>query len=139
MSPKKEGIRPSQTKEHVVEETSLQNAPIIQEPLPILPMVRHQRSGSRSRLRLASRLTRKMAAVIANMRVISRQMPQCEATIPVEGSWANASRGQASIFDRLGPTRDREGRPPNLPAQIGRPPVFSYRPNLEIGRKDKIH
>ncbi|CAA3030708.1 Hypothetical predicted protein [Olea europaea subsp. europaea] len=73
MSPKKKGITPSQTKEHVGEETSSQNAPVIQEPLPTTPVVRHQRSGSRNRPRLAARLIREMAVITANMRAISRQ------------------------------------------------------------------
>ncbi|CAA3016136.1 Hypothetical predicted protein [Olea europaea subsp. europaea] len=75
MSPKKERITPSRTKEHIGKETSSPNAPVIQEPLPTAPMVCHQESDSRSRHRLATRLTREMAAVTASMRAISRRMP----------------------------------------------------------------
>ncbi|CAA2984203.1 Hypothetical predicted protein [Olea europaea subsp. europaea] len=35
-----------------------------------------------------------------------------EAAIPIESSRANTPRGQASVFDRLGHIRDREGRAP---------------------------
>ncbi|CAA3018811.1 Hypothetical predicted protein [Olea europaea subsp. europaea] len=53
-----------------------------------------------------------------------------EVAVPVESSQANAPRGQASVFNRLGPTRDREGRSSNPSAQIGRPPISSNRPHL---------
>ncbi|CAA2981336.1 Hypothetical predicted protein [Olea europaea subsp. europaea] len=156
MSPNKEEIMPSRTKEHFCEEISSQNAPIIQEPLPTAPVVRHQRSGSRSRPKLAARLTSEMTVVTANMRAISRQkagmhkLLKCmqiqlirssqneevvpleigESAVPVESSRANALRGQASVFNRLGHTRDGEGRPPIPPFQIGRPPIFSNRPHM---------
>ncbi|CAA2966223.1 Hypothetical predicted protein [Olea europaea subsp. europaea] len=53
-----------------------------------------------------------------------------EAAIPVENSLANAPRGQASVFDRLGPARDREGWPSNPPAQTGQLLVSSNIPHL---------
>ncbi|CAA2993182.1 Hypothetical predicted protein [Olea europaea subsp. europaea] len=38
-----------------------------------------------------------------------------EAVIPVESSRPNTLMGQASVFNKLGPTRDRECRPPIHP------------------------
>ncbi|CAA3010468.1 Hypothetical predicted protein [Olea europaea subsp. europaea] len=53
-----------------------------------------------------------------------------KAVAPIESSWANAPRRYASVFNRLNPTRDKEDQPPNPPAQIGRPPIFSNRSYL---------
>ncbi|CAA3011583.1 Hypothetical predicted protein [Olea europaea subsp. europaea] len=119
MSPKKKEIAPRQAKEHVGEETSSQSTPIIQEPLLITPATCHQRSGLRSRPRLAVRLTREMVTVIRK-----------EIVVPLEGSMANVPRRQASVFNRLGFTRNRQGRPPIPPAQAKCPPIASNRPHL---------
>ncbi|CAA3020318.1 Hypothetical predicted protein [Olea europaea subsp. europaea] len=53
-----------------------------------------------------------------------------EASVLVEGNRANAPRRQTSVFGRLGPTRDREGRPLILPTQIELPLISSNRPHL---------
>ncbi|CAA2974723.1 Hypothetical predicted protein [Olea europaea subsp. europaea] len=87
-------------------------------------MVRYQRSGLRSRPKLATRLTRELSAVTANVRTISQQNAAMRKLLKcMHGQLTNSSQNEevvplqreASMFDKLGPTRNRLGLTPFRP------------------------
>ncbi|CAA3007416.1 Hypothetical predicted protein [Olea europaea subsp. europaea] len=141
MSPTKKEIAPRRAKERVGDETSSQSASIIQESLPTTPTVHYQRSGSKRRHRLAASqlanssqneevvpLEREVDVDMVTDYIIGRIIE--ETAVPLECSRANVSRRQASVFDRLDPSINRQDWPSILPVWPKCPPISLNRPHL---------
>ncbi|CAA3015189.1 Hypothetical predicted protein [Olea europaea subsp. europaea] len=91
MSSTEDETVPRWTRERLGEEASLQRAPISQETWSAAPAVLYRKGSSRSRPRLAAKLTRKLAIVVVNIRVISRQNPAMQELLRhVQGQLANS-------------------------------------------------